>query len=111
MDDFRWVAHLRDGQTMCEADGYGWRDVPDRAVASLHLMPRRAGLISRAIEIPAGARAVCFRRRSVAVSLASGEATPNGTRTVIGWTRERDARYWVIDDAGACRVVTDWAAI
>ena len=101
MDAYTWAAVMRDGQIVTEADLQTFTAVASDAVRTVALMPAHSFGRFMYASVPEGARAVCFRRRTLVVSL-TGASEPERvvTATVIGWETETGGSYLYVLDSG-----------
>jgi hypothetical protein len=114
-DRWTWVAHRTDGTDYPEIgpDGVarGWADA-GADIRAIELLPQGDGERRPvAVWVPAGATAVCFRRRRRAVRSDGGASAEQPSVTVIGWERGDQAAYRFVHDDGSVLFANDREAI
>jgi hypothetical protein len=115
-DLWSWMVVYRDGSAVYECQGESaphaaWKDVNDRLVAGLALIPRQAGLQQVVVHVPEGAVPVLFRRRQIELNMASGEQTGRQTIHCLGWEGFHNASYVFIFQDGSTLLTSDRNAV
>jgi hypothetical protein len=114
-DRWTWVARRTDGTDYPEIgpDGIarGWAEA-GADIRAIWLLPQGGGeRMPVAVWVPAGATAVCFRRRRRALSLGGRAGAEQPSLTVVGWERGDQAVYLFVDDDGSSILTTDREAV
>lgn len=102
-DAWEWAVEYEDGLRVTEQEAGAWGSVIHSRVRAVELQPRRGGQPVR-VEVVAGARPVCYRRRRVEVNLMGGPPKPRQTLTVAGWESEAGSAYVIATDDGKVTV-------
>lgn len=99
-DAYTWRAVYDDDQTaIYENAENSFADVDQTRVKTILLLPLVEGLQPHRMDIPSGAQAIFFRRRSIEINLVQEASTPRPTVHCIGWKRGDQAVYlFVFDD-------------
>lgn len=110
-DAYSWRASYSDGDSLDEAHAAGgFASVDQSRITSLDLIAGESALYG--VDIPGGAHAVFFRRRSLVLNLADESSAPMGTVHCIGWKRsEHDAVYLFVRPDSSTLLSSDLQAV
>jgi hypothetical protein len=104
-DIYTWRAYYDNNATdyLDESHAVAGFGSVDLARCTSITLINQANLTLYVVEVPAGAQAVFFRRRRVAISLSDESCKPQGTVHCIGWKRsdEEVAYLFVYEDGSA----------
>ncbi len=109
-DIYTWCALYQDGTFIGEDDrpeGRGFAEVDGTRVKQLKIESSVPTLRSHFVEIPAGAEAVFFRRRTIVLN----ERTERSTVHCIGWKRGESGVYLFVTDDGSTLLTNDLQAV
>lgn len=108
-DIYSWRASYPNGEYLDETHavgGFGSVDLERCTSLTLH-----GTVPAHVVHIPAGAKPVFFRRRSIAVNIIDETSDPQQTVHCIGWKRsEDDAVYLFVFENGATLLSSDLQA-
>jgi hypothetical protein len=115
-DVYQWRVVYQDGTVTDEydnarPDGRGFGERKAKPVAEIRLMTWHPfNDHEHRVDIPDGATAVFFRRRSIVLNPTTGEG---GRTTVhcIGWKREQEAVYLFVFDDSSTLLTSDLQAV
>lgn len=86
-DAYSWRAHYSDGDSLDESHAAGgFASVDQSRVKRLDLIA--GGYALYGVDIPDGAQAVFFRRRSLSVNIAEEQVSERRTIHCIGWKQD-----------------------
>lgn len=94
---YTWRVILDDGTSVVESEAGSFGNVPAERCRRLDLLPMRRGL-RLSVQIPKGAKAVFFRRRSLIVRVDGRPSGPGETITCIGWENGTNCYLLVSND-------------
>lgn len=111
-DAYTWIAHQHGGEQVAEYDldgsERGWAVVDLAATFAVQIQPTRDGLPAPLVVVPAEARPVFFRRRSIEVNPTTEEEVARNTLTCIGWEHlDGQGVYLFVADDGRCVLSAD----
>lgn len=103
-DTYTWRVTYKDGSEVHEPDAETFVHVDQAQVKSLALLAFE--VVRHQVDIPDGAHAVFFRRRTLLLNPIDGAQAPGETIHCIGWKREDSAVYlFVFEDS--CTLLTN----
>lgn len=103
-DAWSWVAHYRDGSIATEGRLGTFCAVDIDNCVAVELVPRRWLSERVRVVVPEGAKAVCFRRRTVVVSVDGKPQKRPPSVTVAGWESEAGGVYVYAQEDGRLTV-------
>lgn len=109
-DAYTWRAVYDDKRTCINENAENsFAAVDQSRVKAVLLLPLQGGSSHR-VDIPSGAQAVFFRRRSIILNPITGEG---GRKTVhcIGWKTAQNAQYLFVHDDGDTLLTSDLQAV
>jgi hypothetical protein len=119
-DAWEWRAIYTDDTYLDEFDEHdgtqhGWKDIDLERLHSFVLFSKREHLQSHLLRLTPEARPIFFRRRSIELSIESGEDQGRTTTTVLGMQRTvrgvNVASYTYLFEDGSILVSDDFKAI
>ncbi|SRR5216684_8602581 len=110
-DTYTWRAVYDDERTcIIENAENSFAHVDQSRVKAVLLLPLQ-GCLSHRVDIPAGATAVFFRRRSIVLNPNADEQQARSTVHCIGWKREQEAVYLFVMDDDSTLLTDDLQAV
>ncbi len=110
-DTYTWRAVYDDERTCIQENAENsFAEVDQSRVKAVLLLPLQ-GCSSHRVDIPDGATAVFFRRRSITLNPNTDEQQSRTTVHCIGWKRGSEAVYLFVMDDGSTLLTDDLQAV
>lgn len=111
-DIYTWVVTYQDESVLHEEEAaQGFASVDQGRVKSVSLLAQENHL-AHCVDVPQGAQAICFRRRSIMLNLTDPDNAQFGqTVHCIGWKHDESAVYLFVLANGITLLTNDLQAV
>ena len=112
LEAYTWyVIDSDDCTSLQEDEENNFTCVDQTKIKAVLLLPLQKLEVGHRVDIPKGAQAIFFRRRSIEINPLSGQESNRPTTHCIGWKNEESAVYLFVFQDGSTLLSNDLQAI